>query len=839
MQIPVSASPQRVLQRRRLWRRMLLGGVVFACTLACLGGGFIAGALAQRNHLVFYWKHSLGGVRNRLTHMFSASEMPTLHVDMKFKHFMKVQEKREAALQRGRLLASSDDFVPATIRHDDQVVNVEMRLKGDALDHLMGEKWSFRIKVKGGDALMGMRVFSVQHPHSRVYDHEWLYHQVMRDQGILGLRYEFVRVFFNGEDLGVFAQEEHFSKELLESQDRRESVIVKFDESTSWGPFSSHGIAKEGFDGTGVDLLRRTRPDDAPELWEDHDAAAQLLQQFVRGDLAASELFHVDRMARYLALTDLFGTFHGVGWTNIRFAYDPVSARLEPIAYDGMPRDADTGLVSLYNDWSKIALQDPTLAAAYVEELRRVSTPEFYAALRDKFVPEWRRRVSMLLVEWPGFNSAVWACIERNQANIREALQVQTIAVAQAFPAAGENELQLEVGNLAYLPVELVGVRVGEEVVRMQGEQPAPLLPPITHAVGIAYSSFPIALPADGEELRAICRLVGGDHLQEIPVNVRRFKAQRGGPRPVPPRLDEVLSQHSFLRERAPGQLEVVAGEHVVVGDLVLPQGVPLHIGPATTLRFAPGAILLASAPLHFVGSAAQPIALCPIEDAWGGVVVVDAVAESFWNHVEVRDTSALDRDGWRSMGGVCFQESPVRFLRCRFLDATSEDALNVIRSELTIDRCEFRGCASDAFDGDFVTGLVTRSRFHQIAGDAVDISGSDLVLVATQIHDVADKGVSVGEASRLEAENVEVHRAHFGFVSKDRSHVSLRHVQVHNAHHGLAAYGKKPEYGPAILEATNVTLVNVERSTTCQTGSTIRVEGETAATIEISLEEL
>ena len=40
---------------------------------------------------------------------------------------------------------------------------------------------------------------------------------------------------FNGDKLGIYAIEEHFSKELLESQGRREGVIVRFNETALWG----------------------------------------------------------------------------------------------------------------------------------------------------------------------------------------------------------------------------------------------------------------------------------------------------------------------------------------------------------------------------------------------------------------------------------------------------------------------------------------------------------------------------------------------------------------------------------------------------------------------------
>ena len=39
--------------------------------------------------------------------------------------------------------------------------------------------------------------------------------------------------------MGVYALEEHFTKELLESQKRREGVIISFDEHRFWSKFPS------------------------------------------------------------------------------------------------------------------------------------------------------------------------------------------------------------------------------------------------------------------------------------------------------------------------------------------------------------------------------------------------------------------------------------------------------------------------------------------------------------------------------------------------------------------------------------------------------------------------
>ena len=75
-------------------------------------------------------------------------EVPQLVVDIDFKSFQKIQNKRREAFKTKLLITEKDDFVPARIRHDSETIKVKMRLKGDQLDHLMGDKWSFRVKVK-------------------------------------------------------------------------------------------------------------------------------------------------------------------------------------------------------------------------------------------------------------------------------------------------------------------------------------------------------------------------------------------------------------------------------------------------------------------------------------------------------------------------------------------------------------------------------------------------------------------------------------------------------------------------------------------------------------------
>ena len=138
--------------------------------------------------------------------------LPLIKMDMNFKNFQTIAAKRTEALDQGILFASDADFVSADLKLDSLAVPIRARLKGDWVDHLRGNKWSYRIEVKGDQHLLGMSRFSIQHPATRKYVLEWGFFKNLRMEGILSPRYDFIELVFNGENKGFFALEEHFAR---------------------------------------------------------------------------------------------------------------------------------------------------------------------------------------------------------------------------------------------------------------------------------------------------------------------------------------------------------------------------------------------------------------------------------------------------------------------------------------------------------------------------------------------------------------------------------------------------------------------------------------------------
>ena len=79
-----------------------------------------------------------------------------------------------------------------------------------------------------------MTEFSVQQPNTRENTNQWLFLETLRFEKLLAVEYKFVNFSVNGKSHGIYAMEECFTKEFIESKNRRDGVVVSFDEELYW-----------------------------------------------------------------------------------------------------------------------------------------------------------------------------------------------------------------------------------------------------------------------------------------------------------------------------------------------------------------------------------------------------------------------------------------------------------------------------------------------------------------------------------------------------------------------------------------------------------------------------
>ena len=414
----------------------------------------------------------------------------------------------------------------------------------------------------------------------------------------------------------------------------------------------------------------------------------------------------------------------------------------------------------------------------------------------------------------------------------------------------------VDVGNVLDFPVEIVGLIVdGEEIpadpawvdpasaervhALPEGEsalllQPLPLEGSLLEYVRLNVPQQALGPMGTTPDVQLVTRVWGltQTYTQTVAPNYPTPLEQ--GPLPEFPTIEEVLAAHPYLH-LAEGEdaerpmLTLSPGNWDVVGALILPAGYGLYLEPGTTLRFESETYLLANGPLVFEGTEAAPVVLQPIGEQWWGIVVVEAGARSSWRYVSVENTNAISTPGWTLTGGITFYRSDIRLDHSQISGTLAEDGFNVIRSAFEFVDSEFSSTASDAFDSDFGQGLFERCTFHDIAADGIDVSGSDVRVRDVRMVDLGDKGLSVGEMSRVRAEALDLENVDYGVVSKDLSQATISNVTIRTARiAGLAAYIKKPSYGPASIVAEGVTFADIpaDHQTLVQTGSWIDLEG-------------
>jgi len=864
--------------------------VPFLILLACVATFIITVKIllpAPRYLKEWAVKHGYGELRNdvrlrqaylklpvRLMQSFKPSELPTLNIDIKFKHLTKLQAKRAKALAEGILIQETDDFVPASIRLGDRSIKVKLRLKGDWTDHLEGKKWSFRIRVRGKDQIFGMRRFSIQNPKVRGYQSELLFQETFREFGILIPRYFFVNVIVNGDDIGIMALEEHFSKELLESNGRRESVIVRFDESLVWeandGETRGFGGAFDSYLNATIDAFQSSKIRKSERLSSEYAIAVGMLRGFMNGTIAASDVFDAELLGKYLGVAEFWGAKHARRWHNLRLYLNPISLKLEPIGFDADLRASvkENVIISQTEPIVIAILKDPKIYKIYRETVQRLvrqfldgsHLQEKLELTEQKHLADLRREF-YLLENFPFSKLKVRAkyllSLSENGFKERQKPPQGYPILVHAYTVADSNGPYLEIANAIPHDVEVDFInwigRKGKPNIEFQplSKTSFPILLSPTSQGSLPKAHRIYYRPPVDEALYAL-EVTAHIKKQERPYRITAqpyYPALKQNPIPDTT-LAEQLSRHPFLSFNAEGNLLVVQpGIWNVVGSLVVPDGVILKVPAGTVLRFSPKKGLFSHGPLNFTGTKEAPIILEGIlsgdhENSWQGVAVLNAALPSVWAHVIVRDTTGVSRAGWQLTGGVTFYRSEIRMDHCRMQGNLGEDALNIIHSKFELTGVEIIDTASDALDADFADGAIKDSIFENIGkaggGDAIDISGSEVRVTDSRFLNISDKALSVGEQSKMTASRLIIEHAGTGAASKDGSYLDITDSSIKDAYTaGLMAYVKKAEFGAGHIRGDKITFNGTASEAIVQKGSDIILNGNRIESVDVDVNEL
>ena len=363
-----------------------------------------------------------------------------IDIQIKSKDLDKLFKYRDKAIQNGVISKSLKKYFKGIMVYNKEEIPIKIRLKGDWIDHLNGEKWSFRIKILGDKDFKGMKTFSIQHPKTRTFLKEWIMHKIFKDENILTTRYGFITASLNGNNLGIYAYEEHFSKELIQHNKKTEAPILKFNEEGIWQTRSNNPKNKNlypFFEASDIIPFQSKSIFSSSNLKKDFEKGLKLMTNYKEFDKKLEDIFDLNYTAKLYALYDIGKIRHSYHWHNQRFYYNPKTHRLEHIAFDcyaGIEEGIEDVIYG-YSEkvsfdfkmtyLSKQFFNNELFVSNYKKFLNKFSEPEYLTSILSKYKLSSDSLNTILNSEFPDYEFDISYLIDNAKA-IRELLPSYT-----------------------------------------------------------------------------------------------------------------------------------------------------------------------------------------------------------------------------------------------------------------------------------------------------------------------------------------------------------------------------------------------------------------------------
>lgn len=790
-----------------------------------------------------------------------SNNLDKITISLGRKEFDKIKDRRSEALKSKILVKKEDDFVRSYVSYNDsEKIKAEIRLKGDWTDHLNDEKkWSFRVILDENKPIQGMTKFSIQHPKVRNYEWEWLFQQVIKREGIIGLRYNFINVdieikekgSITSRPIGIMAMEESFDKKLIENNKRRESVILSFEESQIWDDRKrqfdlmldedARSKSLQSIMNAPIKLFEESKVLSNPKLAKQFKIAKDLIEGLRNKKLKISEVFDIDKLTMFVALTNLFGGQHGLISHNLKFYFNPITNKLEPICFDSY-----SGIkIKQFIDYP-FSQGDDLYTQKLLEKLEIVSHQDFIKGIIGGYNDELNDIFLNLSSELK--STVDLSILDYNSNFIKKKINPSN-AIVTSFLKFDKKSISVSVTNLSDFPVIINSIEHNDgkklskyfdkEIIIYQNEKRIVYFD-LKDAFENAFVSKKnkkggFRFPKDLKKLRVKHRLMGTsfDRKNEIiPFgldkdkflkNIKDYKNSFAGN----------FNDFDFIKIHEKSK-EIVfqKGTHQLSKTLIIPKGYSVIVEKGFSLDFINGASIVSYSSFKCNGTEISPILFFSSNNSGSGIFISGPKEKSIVNYCSFVNLSNPSSEIWEVSGAVNFHETIVEINNSVFEKNRCEDALNIIRSKFTINSSVFESTFSDAFDGDFVEGEIKNCKFLNSGNDGIDISGSNINLVDITINNSSDKGVSAGESSNISGKNLKIFGGEIGIVSKDLSTISLEQVSILNTKLGLSSFQKKPEYGTGLIKIEKLILSNNELDYLIENGSQLLVDNVAVETV-------
>ncbi len=767
-----------------------------------------------------------------------------ISIEIKDKDFKFLKKKREKALERGLIINDIDvDYVPATLEYEGKKLKIKLRLKGHMTDHLQDNKWSFRIKVKDENLFMGMKRFSIQHPGTRGYIYEWIYHELMKREDIISLRYKFINVTLNGRDWGIYAVEENFENELLENNHRVKAPILRFNPDLYWvnryneikGENSSDEYAS--YYSANPEAYREDKALEDSIQKKYYLKAIALIEGLRGRQISVDQAFDIPRLAKFHAIIDLVGGEHSIDWSDIKYYYNPVTSKLEPVAYESFTNLNSRDLSSLYKfveldsnenyaDWHTMIFSNKIFFAAYLKELEHITQSAYLDTFFNQSNEELNKNLAIIYKEFP-YKKFDKEGYYNNQKMIQKILDPPK-AIHAYFNKMKDNTVQLQIAGIDALPVQIKSINVATIEIKPSIEI---ILPAKQQSQFAKFKECMFLLPSNFvwndslvPNIKVNYNILGSSTIKEAKVFPFPHTDSEFISKELKNKQSNISEFNFLMVDESSKKIFIKKGKQIIDKDIVIPSGYQLIANSEVALDLKNHAGIISYSPIIFIGTDDQNILIGSSDSTGQGILIVGSTATSTFKNVTFRNLPKVKDTQWKRSGYLTFYESPVLFIHCSVYNSKAEDAVNIIRSSFSFKECLFHKMKDDAIDADFSQGTIDNCAFENCNENALDITMCNVKVSSIYVNGAGNKAFNIKAGSKLSGNDIRILNANIAVSAEDMSTANFNTISISDSKIGVVAYKNKPGAGHPEIKLERITFTHVKKNYLKEKKSSIQI---------------
>ncbi|CAA6820055.1 MAG: Unknown protein [uncultured Sulfurovum sp.] len=762
-------------------------------------------------------------IPNIISNMFygveNSASIKRIHLNIKFKEYRKIIEDRNLAVKND--IGKNFTEVKCKVHFNGERINAKIRLKGDLYPHWRSlKKMSFRIKLKGNKTIFGFKTFSLHKLEARQYPFDQTFQELQQEMNNLSSTHNLVHLFVNGEDWGIMNVEEHMSKELLEKQGFKESLIVKFSNEDAW--FYNYTVENK---------YSRYRLSDAKLNIKIYGANKYLSNNLYRRWFSYigkehlktnNNLYDIDSFTKSMLLALAWNTTHVLYPSNSRYYFNPYTLSLYPITTDQAAFSKIDKAMHLPNIYEQV-LRNKDFNVNFDKNINTISRS---LEKSQKIMDQWQEyfpldeKINTTVldnnIEKLKNNFSIYLSENESDISNENFTKKHAIHLPSHIYARHFDDGNIHIYNLLPIDVNLTSISLGKNQIQSFSSK-------TIRGFKNKKSYNPLVIQTD---LKGIY-----DNNITVTTNVygyqRIFKVDYTH---LTKKLYNPL-QHNSVLDEIEYILKVNNGWKIKKGNWTISKPLiidgDLEVEEGTVLNFHENSYLIVKGAIQAEGSKESNIIFKGLTNRWKGIYILNATRKSIFNNVLIQDTKALTDGLLNLTGAVTFYKSSLEIKNSEFRNSIAEDSLNIVHSDFVLENISIIKSISDGFDSDFSKGSINNSFFSNITGDAVDFSGSRVRIENSTFTDIKDKAISSGEASSLTLVNLFINNIGIAVASKDGSITVGKNIYISNyMMNAFMTYIKKPFYDLPKLELEEVTIDKEENRYFRQENTHMRING-------------